>query len=146
MHKGKHTLQELAPCVRVPGGQTQVVKPGGRNLYRLSQPALLPVLLQLHLIKNNNAYVALPGNKYFNFFCFYDDKCFKFISFFVCYLNTKLSHKQVQPRHFYLTVTPSCRILLQVWPLTGLARGVGKTFLGSTIMRLGDGGRCWGQG
>lgn len=41
---------------------------------------------------------------------------------------------------FYLTVTPSCRILLQVWPLTGLARGVGKTFSGSTIMRLRDGG------
>lgn len=86
--------------------------------------------------------MPLPGNKYFNFFALFLrwQISFKFISFFCLLFKYKAKPQTGTTKTFYLTVTPSCRILLQVWPLTGLAKGAGKTFLGSTIMRLGDGG------
>lgn len=86
--------------------------------------------------------MPLPGNKYFNFFALFLrwQISFKFISFFCLLFKYKAKPQTGTTKTFYLTVTPSCRILLQVWPLTGLAKGVGKTFLGSTIMRLGHGG------
>ena len=42
--------------------------------------------------------VASPGNKYFNF-CFIFMMTNNFQVYFL-FLNTKLNHKQVQPRHF----------------------------------------------
>ena len=50
-------------------------------------------------VKNNRmTQVASPGNKYFNF-CFIFMMTNNFQVYFL-FLNTKLNHKQVQPRHF----------------------------------------------
>ena len=97
--------------------------------------------------KNNRmTQVASPGNKYFNF-CFIFMMTNNFQVYFL-FLNTKLNHKQVQPRHFishlHTPIGSSSNLLTTDQASVGLVggggHGRGKTSLGSTVMRLGLGG------
>lgn len=97
--------------------------------------------------KNNRmTQVASPGNKYFNF-CFIFMMTNNFQVYFL-FLNTKLNHKQVQPRHFishlHTPIGSSSNLLTTDQASVGLVGGGGcgrgKTSSGSTVVRPGLGG------